>query len=601
MNEQQDYVRVLEQLQEGMGGLRKAQEQGSDVLRRMIAESPGRDAVLAHLRGELGDQKAVLSDVRKEVAAMARTVTSTHDAFTDFLERYGRHQIVANARAELTQLTVIWKADYADRQRTRNLARGLVHELTAHAVKDGSMDTATIDACVGERWLSEPTYWLAPAAMAVAARYRGDDRQVSRATSYAFSRDQAKSKLFFALTWSRMGRLGEAAWWMDRYLGSLHRDELGPEFTVLLDAIANAELGHEALTYASETMARWFREDPAALRPGPASSRAQLKRWQPWLREFSATGPTNGFAALRELSGEGWDVIEESWKSATAASGAVRYLMEEFPVERPVYGRKGQYTDRALDHLIDQQEPDEARLQRRMAQLHELLDHEGSLEAAALVGDLGRGEETLDFVTLLERAVFAPEQLSLGPPGRRLALSCVWESVREATAAMALRSRTLMPASMVLTVDGWSCEVPTQGTGPLDTVQVSEELRAYQENRIRSHVDAVAPSWILTLGCGALAVLDSVLLLPFLDGAGFGLFLVLAVALACGALWGLIRVPVRRHSLREDGVRRQAESVRQLNDAVNQALGLSAEWRRGLASAAALETWSPLEQGESRA
>ncbi|MFJ9641080.1 hypothetical protein [Streptomyces sp. NPDC101178] len=601
MNEQQESVSALEELREGLRALRAAHEQNAEAVRRLIAQYPVRDAALTGLKDELDGQKAVLAEVRQEVAAIARTVDSIHEEFAGFLERYGRHQAVANARAELSQLTVIWKADYADRQRTRNLARGLVHELTAQAVRDGSVDPAVIDACVAERWLAEPTYWLAPAAMAVAARHRGDDGQVSRATSYAFScRDPAKSKLFFALTWSRMGRLSEAASWMDRYLRSLRRDELGPEFTVLLDAIADAELGHEALTYASETMARWFREDPAALSWGPASSSTRLRRWQPWLRRFSAAEPTDGFAALRELSGGGWDVVEESWKSATAASGAARYLMEEFPAQRPVSGRKGQYTDRALDHLIDQQEPDEARLRRRMAQLQKLIDQDGNTQAVVL-GDPTLEEETLDFVTLLERAVFAPESLSLGPPGRRFALSCVWESVREATAALALRSRTSMPATVVLTVDGWSCEVPTHGSGPLDTVQVAEELHAYQESRIRSHVESVAPSWALTLGCGALAVLDAVLLLPFLTGIGFALFLLLAVALGCGALWGIIRVPVRRHGLREEGVRRQAESVRQLNEAMNQVLTLSAEWRHGLAVAARLETWSPVELGEDHA
>jgi len=598
MDEQLDLARMLEELREGIQDVQQAHEQDRDLLRSMAEDICDREDEVGRLEAQLDSQAATLAQARQEISAIATTVAETQGAFEAFLEQYGRHQIVANAQAELTQLTVLWKADFAQRRHTRSLTRGLVHTLTARAVQHEMVDTVTIDACVREQLLAEPTFWLAPAAMAVAARYKGDAVSVSRATGYAFLLDSAKAKLFFALTCSRLGHLSEAAGWMDRYLGSLDRDYLGPEFTVVLDAIANDELGHEAFIYAREAMARWFREDPAVFRAGHAPGRAHLERWKPRMWELSATAQAQRFDVLRGLCGDGWGTVEESWRSAMAVGGTLGHLNEEFSAEQPPPARKGRYAESALDHLIDQHEPDEAELHTRMERLRSLIKHEGDTEAAAATDEGPHDTERLDFATLLERAVFEPAQLTLGAPGRRLALTCVWESVRAATLAMAEQSRLLMPSTITLTVEDWSCKVPTDVAAPFDGAMATRELTEHLERRTRSYVDSVVPLWRLTLVCSVLAALDGLWLVPRLSGGGEVLFTALAVGLGCTALGGLVHVPFRRHSLREDGIRRRAKGIQDLTQALKELTHLLAEWRGGLASSNALDSLTPLGEGK---
>lgn len=598
MDEQLGPEQALEGIQEGLQELLQAHARTDRLLGKVAAELSESGVSAERMEGRLSRQEDALETTRQEVSAVAETVKRTHDAFENFVERYGRHQIVAGAQAELTRLTVVWKGDYAHRKQTRDLARGLVHALTAQAVESGLVDTATIEACTRERLLTEPTYWLAPATMAVAARYRDDPGNMLRATAHAVHLDPAKAKLFFALTSSRLGRQGEAASWMDRYLGSLDRDRLGPEFTVVLDALANAEIGHEAYTYAREAMARWFREDPAVFRSVDSPVHEHLERWRLRLEALGGDGSLpRHYPALRKLCGGNWRAIEQSWRGASAVGGTFSHLTYHFSEIPRTSARKGRYTDSALDHLIDQLETDESELQTRMAGLHALIDHEGDLAAASKSGGV-QEPEALNFGTLMEQAVFEPTQLSLGTAGRQLALSCVWDSIQQASLALADQSRSLMPATITLKVEDWSCAIPTRPSSPFSGDRAKHELVEHVERRTLARIESVVPLWTLTWGCTVLAVLDGVLLAMITAGAA--LFCALLVLLVCTALWGLAHVPFRRHSLREDGARRRTEGLAVLTQALHEAEELLDEWQHGLAAAEELASWTPssLPDGE---
>ncbi|MFF9569366.1 hypothetical protein [Streptomyces sp. NPDC014685] len=201
-----------------------------------------------------------VSEVRQEVAGLENSVTETRQALDTFIEQYGRDREVSRAQAELSRLTTEWHANFAQRKQTRALARSLVHTLTAQAVYKKVVNPATLQACSEERLLLEPTYWLAPATMAVAAKFRKEEKQGKSAQAHACTLNAAKSHLFFALTCSRLGDESGAAAWMDLYLQSLDPDELGQDFLVVLDAIAGKELGEEALGYTQQAMTGWNRD-----------------------------------------------------------------------------------------------------------------------------------------------------------------------------------------------------------------------------------------------------------------------------------------------------------------------------------------------------
>ncbi|MFD6294241.1 hypothetical protein ACFWFU_05460 [Streptomyces sp. NPDC060235] len=586
MHEEQDLDELLAPLRSDLASLR--------------ADSTALQVELAVVRREGVRAAQALSLQGSEIDAVKETVTATHEILIDFVARYGRHQIVANAQAELTQLTVAWKADFAHRQRVRALARGLTHALTSHAVAAGLVDQNTIDACVREQFLTEPTYWLAPAIMAVAARHNAESGPAARATAHAVWLDSAKAKLFFALTCSGQGRLSEAAGWMDRYLNSLNRDDLGPEFAVVLEAIANAELGFDAYTYAREAMARWFRED----RSGFARALPAGPHQTAWGHRLMALGSEEGskerFGALRRLTGLQWPGLENGWRCATALDGTLNFL-ESFPKINDQSVQKGHYTNGALEHLIDQLEQDESELHDRMARLRSLIEKEGDVSAAAKAAEESRqANEPLDFVTLLEWAVFEPEQLQLGVAARRLALDCVWESVYASVVSMARTSRSLLPATITLSVDDWSCEYPTSPSQVFDVRRHVDELTMHVKRRTDQHIESIVPAWSLTVGACLLAAADGALIVPFVNGGFILIFSALLGALVLLGLAGIAHVPLRRRSVRDAGNKQRQYASHVLGQSAREMQILLDDWRHGLRSFAALEEWQPASNGAER-
>ncbi|WP_043264052.1 hypothetical protein [Streptomyces sp. CT34] len=586
LGELSDTVRKLE---DEVARLRTAQDRHSENLEHGLT---GMQAAIGQLTGKVANFSANLSQTQAAVKAVRTTTEDTHRVLNSFVERYGRDQIVANAQAELSRLTTEWGARFAERRRIRALARGLAHALTEDAVARGVVDTSTIEACSQEQLLLEPTFWLAPAVVAVAAGYSRDTERTTRARGHALTLDQAKATLFFALTCSRQKRQSEAARWMDRYLTGLDPSDLGQEFSVVLDAVAGAELGIEALTYARQAMTRWDREGsarPFSLSPSD-SALADLTRWQPWMLDQGADS-SGQFDALRKLCGTQWAEAEEGWHTATAVKGTLDYLRAQYSDSPPTTnGSHG--TDIALNHLISQLDPDESRMHEQMERLRAIIEHGGDTEAAAADFKAAKEPETIDFQALLERAVFEPGTVRLGYPARLLALHSAMPSLRPAVTAMKEQSESLFPEHLTLTVDGWSCQVPTAPTAPDSRQQAVNDLRKHLERRTIAVIGSVAPMWPRVLTCFTMAAACAVLAV-FLHGAAGSLTKVLTVLLLTYAVWGVAHVPFRQHQLREDGTRRRAESTAELKKALGQHTRLFQQWRAGLTAATHWNDWSP--------
>ncbi|MFE0377153.1 hypothetical protein ACFW1M_16540 [Streptomyces inhibens] len=549
-------------------------------------------AAISQLAGKVADFSAILSQTQAAIGAVRTTTDATHRALNSFVERYGRDQIVANAQAELSRLTTEWVARFAERRRIRALARGLAHALTEDAVTRGLVDTSTIEACSQEQLLLEPTFWLAPAVVAVAAGYSRDTDRAARARGHALTLDQAKATLFFALTCSRQKRQNEAARWMDRYLSGLDPSDLGQEFSVVLDAVAGAELGIEALTYARQAMTRWDREGNARLFTlSPSDSAlAHLTRWQPWMLDQGAES-SGRFDALRKLCGTQWAEAEQGWQTATAVKGTLDYLQDEYS-DSPPTTNGGRGMDIALNHLISQLDPDESRMHEQMGGLHAIIEHQGDTEAATAAFKAAKEPEKVDFQALLERAIFEPRAVHLGYPARLLALHSAMPTLRPAVTALKEQSESLLPEHLTLTVDGWSCQVPTAPTTPESRQQAVSDLRRHLERRTTAAIGSVAPIWprvftyfIMAAACAVLAL--------FFDGVAGSLAKVLTVLLLAYAAWGVAHVPFRQHQLRENGARRRTESTAELKKALGQHTRLFQQWRASLTAATHWDDWSP--------
>ncbi|GAA2064529.1 hypothetical protein GCM10009801_09220 [Streptomyces albiaxialis] len=549
------------------------------------------------MRTDVSRLSGDVTDVRHEVAGLKSEVTDTRQTLDTFIEQYGRDREVAKAQAELNRLTTEWHADFAQRKHTRALARGLVHTLTAQAVHRNVVNTATVRACTEERLLLEPTYWLAPATMAVAVRFRAEEDRGESARAHATALDAAKANLFFSLTCSRLGNETEAAAWMDLYLQSLDPDELGQEFFVVLDAIASKELGDEALGYTRQAMSRWNQErltfSTGARRVAGKSGGTQLESRLLNLRSRIAE---NQYMALRETCGDDWEALRDGWELATVPEGTLNFLRRTFPdgpdgVDSPV--SYSGHVESALERLINQQEPDEADMRERMRRLERVIEHGGDLEAAnrAHESSLGPDAGPVTFMALLDRAVFEPGEAQLSQPARRMAFRAIWPSMEGVAKRFTESSRLRLPRHITLVVADWSCAVPTDPKAMAKTNTLVDELATQIEQRTQVQSDAVVRRWPRV--CAALGVgcLTGSLIVPFIDGVARWFFATLTVCMFAWAIWEILSVPHRKKRVRQHGNQLRYNSVTTLSMALDECEEFFEEWREAMEQMPSLTLW----------
>ncbi|WP_413804444.1 hypothetical protein [Streptomyces sp. OE57] len=538
-------------------------------------------ADVVRLRGDV-------TEVRQDVAELESAVSGTRKVLDAFIEQYGRDREVARAQAELARLTTVFQADFAQRKQTRALARGLVHTLTAQAVRRKVVNTATVRACAEERMLLEPAYWLAPAMMAVAANFRSETDQGERAQSHACTLDAAKANLFFALTSSRLGDEAAAAAWMDTYLQTLDPGELGQDFYVVLDAIASNELGEEALSYTLQAMAGW---NQSMHRTSAAA------KWEARLRDLRSRTSEDQYTALRETCGTQWDALRHGWELATIPESTLDYLRRTFPdgpdgVDRPV--GDGRHVESALERLINQLEPDEAHLREQMRRLERIIEHEGDLEAArqAHRSSLGPEAEPVTFMVLLDQAVFAPDEARLGPPARRMALRAIWPSLEDAANRIVAESRRRLPHHITLSVAGYSWNLPTDPHQRVKSGPLVDDLAARLEQQTQARSDAVVRRWPRVCGVLLFGTVAGALVVPFVDGLARGVFLFLILAVVGWVLWEVCGVSLRKRHVREQGDQLRHKAVATLANALQQREDFFTEWHESMQKLAALALWA---------
>jgi hypothetical protein len=197
----------------------------------------------------------------------------------------------------------------------------------------------------------------------------------------------------------------------------------------------------------------------------------------------------------------------------------------------------------------------------------------------------------------MDHAVFEPARVELGSAGRRLALICAWKSVQHAAADFVTAAAAQRPPRILLTLDGWTAEVPTDPAIQVDEPFLADSLGTYIEQRTRADVEAVTHNPVRLLAAalgGAVATSLGVLLLHGTPA--------ICVAAGGGALllWGLLdlrRVPVQRRKRHEQGARSRKESLRLLAAALRQRTEFFDSWDRNTAELTGLRVWSPFGNG----
>ena len=568
-------------------------EELSELRRDLVAGQRDQSMAVEELESDVDAVGAELACARAEIATLSRDVNSVASdvqqlagKFDQFTEGYARDQARAAAEAELTQLTLQWHSRFEQRRRTRALARGLVHTLTRDALSRGMVDAATVETCAEESMLMEPSFWLGPAVVALAARHRDQPERARRARSQAYSLDPARSNLFFALTCSRLGELSEAARWMDRYLHSLDPYALDEDFPIVLDAIAANELGHEAHSYARQAMTRWAAQlDLAQGASGPDPVAGEVWKLRHRL-------PDDGFAELERLCVQEWERLRSGWELASVPTAVLDYFQRQFPNGTDDGESLDNHADSALISLIDRLDPEERALDDRMGYLRLVIEHEGDREEALRLHTRRVAvQEPADLENLLVNAVFVPDAVRLGDEARLFVLRILWPGVLHAVLECADRARNLLPRSLDIQVQEWTGVVPADPAVAVDAEPLVLELTGCIHERTHRRVEAVhlnrfrlvaaalfTPAW-----CGLAIAVDA--------GLPRVVFAILCLFCMGWVLYEWRRVPARRQELHQEGSRMARQSEKLLRSALEQRRHFFAAWSGNLRDSSELTAW----------
>ncbi|MFF7231155.1 hypothetical protein [Streptomyces sioyaensis] len=559
----------------------------------VVAGQRDQKAAIAELESDVDAVGTELLRVRTEIETLSRDVSlvasDTRElvaSFDRFTERYARDQVRAAAEAELTQLTLQWHNRFEERRRTRALARGLVHALTRDALDRGMVDTATVETCAEERMLMEPSFWLAPAVVALASRHRDQPERARRARSQAYSLDPARSNLFFALTCSRLGELSEAARWMDRYLHSLDPYALDEDFPIVLDAIAANELGHEAHSYARQAMTRWAAQLDLAQSVTVSDPVADN------VRKLRHRLPEDSFTELERLCTPEWDQLRRGWELASVPTAALNYFQDQFPGGTSPENGSDKHADSALDSLIERFDPEERALDDRMKYLRLVIEHAGDRDKALLIHkERVTAQEPADLETLLVNAVFVADGVRLGDEARLFVLRILWPGVVRAALACADRARQLLPHSLGIQVQEWNGVVPADPSVAVDPEPLVAELAGDIHERTHRRIEAVHLNRIRLVAAGILVPLWCGLAMTVDAGLArvvYGTLCVLCVGWSVYE-WG--RVPARRQELRREGSLMALRSEELLRSGLEQRRHFFAAWIANLRDSSELTAW----------
>ncbi|MFD0851201.1 hypothetical protein ACFQ07_03175 [Actinomadura adrarensis] len=530
---------------------------GEDVERRLADQSQMIGSVRAELRdvrdklvdqvGEIHRKVGKLEEVPQRIARLENRIAGFDAILTEIRDQQVRESNLARARAERARLQQELDTKFAGRMEIRRLAKSLISDPGSAAIRQRVLEHQTVIGAAGSSALKEINYWLAHAVVAVASQRLGHDHTTAKAWVLSFSQDGAKSDLFMSLFYSRLGEHAAAASSMNRYLTNIDPRALGREFSHIINALAEGELGDEARSYAFTALNRWGRTLSAG-GGSTAAYGAQFDICRNHLLLNDEPLPHDVFPVLRRhVPGEQWLEIADRWRYAVACGNtaeAFRQRSAKLADDTTDGLSQGlhRHSQQALEALIDQPEPDEAEVLRAIRS-KDLIDKcDGHLERAAqLESELGDPyAETNDLATFLTQAAFEPEAFGLVPQARRFALVCAKDWIMRVGGSVAAEARAHRPHSVLVEVKGWEGEIAAGAPAQEESARLIGE--------VREHIAAtrrVQPPDSRTF---AIAVGGA--LLPFVGflqagGAVQWLMIVLGITLLVYAALELLTYPMR--------------------------------------------------------
>jgi multisubunit Na+/H+ antiporter MnhC subunit len=384
-----------------------------------------------------------VGSVRSDLKVTRDELNDLKKAVSNYVDEYKR--IEAVQRAEIKKNTVAAEIDreFGHYRVVRRTSVG-----TLQALDIGNVTDSTVQQISEELMIQTPKYWLAPAIVAVAAWTR-DDKEISeKSVNAAFSRDKAKTALFFALVLRREGRLEAATAWLKVYFTSMDPKSLGREFAVILECITSGAFGAEGIEFVTDKLQEWN----ALLREDEDEVSKQIAKWQDSIKAKADVPDVKQYEDLKILSPD-WPKLEAQLISANGLfnfKNEIDALKDKTVVKNT---KLVELLDDILERLVREYDVEELPRRREIAALQAVIDSEGREDEGKILNELSQSglEEKLSLLQIQGVCVFAPETIGVGIGTTKAALGASRDIAREAVSKYSrdYREKAIHQANLV--------------------------------------------------------------------------------------------------------------------------------------------------------
>lgn len=413
------------------------------------------------------------------------------EAFQRFTEQAERTAAVQRAETQVGNLKDELDRVYGHYALVRRTSLGVLQ-----AFDVGNVTNDIVTQVSEELMIQSPRYWLAPALVALAAWSRNDEDICKKSIHEAFTRNVAKTSLFFALILRRTKRQEDAYLWLKEYLDNCDCTKLGREFAVIMEASARGAFGPQAEQLVAQQMHEWATE----LNQHSSLKRAQVEAWIEELQSDRQELVVDGYYDNLRRFSPNFPQVKSSLESATALGVAVDKFTEIRDAVDAPFGKIEDLLDQLLEQLVKEYDEEELPLRRQIAHAEAIIETNGDLQQAEVrASKYNRAlEETIDAMSLQTRVAISAERLGASTSTQRVAvgncLGNISEAVREYTANY--RGQFTHSVEIVLNNDhsGYAAEL---GFGQFISRTDEDEQNALQ--RLRQYWDSVLASHIASI------------------------------------------------------------------------------------------------------
>ncbi|MFT4127531.1 MAG: hypothetical protein QM662_15040 [Gordonia sp. (in: high G+C Gram-positive bacteria)] len=481
----------------------------------------------------VGQVSAQVGQVHADLTTTQTQLNELRDKFEQFVNRAERIAAIQRSETVVGNLEAELDRTYGHYKVVRRTSIG-----TLQAFDIGNVTDRTVQQVSEELMIQTPRYWLAPALVALAAWSRDDKDLCDRSIEAAFTRDPAKTGLFFALVLRRQGRTAASARWLRHYLTSLDPRALTREFAVILEAASQDAFGTQGRHMIATQLTEWN----DLLRADPAVTAKQIDGWVTEITTHRGTLDEGLYPQLAKVSPQ-WPALKDLLEHASAHGNVIAKYTAVRDAQISLSSDMADRLDNILETLVTEYDAEELPVVRDVTYHKAVIEHEGDTARARQDADALNAalDETMDVATLQTQLALHPEMLGATVGTQQIAIGVGINDFTQAVQKYAAGYRQRYIDNLDLALDGqhstfaatlgfpgWQTNSSTnQMYAEQSLAQVWSDTVAGYLNRVRFKESNYAI---------AAVILIVATIFGFLINVAAGVLLMLAAAAGCG-IW----------------------------------------------------------------